>query len=103
MHYKVMRNINLKTSTYSFLIYFFLSSFINECFPNEWKNANIPVDKKGDKQIIKKYRTKSLLPICSKVFGKIIFNSHKLPTCNQLGFLPDDSCVHQLLSIIHEN
>ena len=83
---------------------------MNGCFPNEWKKANIvPVHKKGDKQIIKNYRAVSLLPICSKIFEKIIFNplfkyleDHKLRSCNQSGFLPDDSCEHQLLSIIHE-
>ena len=51
----------------------------------------------------------SLLPICSKIFEKIIFNSffkyledNKLLNCNQSGFRPSDSCVHQLLSITHE-
>ena len=51
----------------------------------------------------------SLLPICSKIFEKIIFNSlfeyledNKLLNCNQSGFRSGDSCVHQLLSITHE-
>ena len=50
-----------------------------------------------------------LLPICSKIFEKNIFNSlseyledNKLLNCNQSGFRSGDSCVHQLLSIIHE-
>ena len=88
----------------------FNNSVISECFPNEWKKANvIPVHKKGDKQIINNYRPVSLLPICSKIFEKIIFNSlfeyledNKLLNCNQSGFRSGDSCVHQLLSIIHE-
>ena len=100
-----MRNVNLKTSTHSFN-----NSIRNECFPNEWKKANIiPVHKKGDKQIIKNYRPVSLLPICCKIFEKIIFNSlfkyledNKLLNCNQSGFRSCDSCVHQLLSITHE-
>ena len=51
------------------------NSVINECFPNEWKKAHvILVHKKGHKQIIKNYRPVSLLPICSKIFEKIIFN-----------------------------
>ena len=83
---------------------------MNECFPNEWKKANItPVHKKGDKQFIKSYRLESLLPICSKILEKIIFNSlfkyledYKLLTCNQSGFRPGDSCMHQLLSATHE-
>ena len=79
------------------------------------KRQIIPVYKKGDKQIIKNYRPVSLLPICSKTFEKIIFNSliifkiifkyledNKLLNCNQSGFQSSDSCVHQLLSITHE-
>ena len=71
----------------------FDNSIINECFPNEWKKANtIPVHK-GDKQIIKNYPPVSLLSICSKIFGKILFNSlfkyledNKLLNCNQSDF-----------------
>ena len=88
----------------------FNNSVISECFPNEWKKANvIPVHKKGDKQKINNYRPMSLLPICSKIFEKIIFNSlfeyleeNRLLNCNQSGFRSGDSCVHQLLSITHE-
>ena len=82
----------------------------SECFPKECKKGNIvPVHKKHDKQLIKYYRPVSLLPICSKIFEKVIFNSlfkylddNSLLTSNQSGFRPDDSCVHQLLSITHE-
>ena len=82
----------------------------SECFPKEWKKANIvPVHKKHDKQLIKNYRPVSLLPICSKIFEKVIFNSlfkylddNNLLNSNQSGFRSGDSCVHQLLSITHE-
>ena len=82
----------------------------SECFPKEWKKANIvPVHKKHDKQLIKNYRPVSLLPICSKIFEKVIFNllfkyldDNNLLNSNQSGFRPGDSCVHQLLSITHE-
>ena len=82
----------------------------SECFPKEWKKANIvPAHKKHDKQLIKNYRPVSLLPICSKIFEKVIFNSlfkylddNNLLNSNQSGFRPGDSCVHQLLSITHE-
>ena len=58
--------------------------------------------KKGDKQITN-YLPVSLLPICCKLFGKIIFlEDNKLLNCNQSGFRSGDSCVHQLLSITHE-
>ena len=55
------------------------------------------------------YRPVSLLPICSKLFEKIIFDTilqhlmaNKLLNPNQSGFMPGDSCIHQLISIIHE-
>ena len=81
-----------------------------ESFPKEWKEANIiPVHKKGDKQLITNYRPVSLLPICGKVFEKIIFNSlfvylnnNNLLNSNQSGFRPGDSCVNQLISITHD-
>ena len=42
-------------------------------FPTEWKKANVvPVHKKGDKQILKNYRPVSLLPICGKIFERLI-------------------------------
>ena len=59
--------------------------------------------------MIKNYRPVSLLPVCSKIFEKVIFNSlfkyledNNLLNGNQSGFPPGDSCVHQLLSITHE-
>ena len=82
----------------------------NQCFPKEWKKANIvPIHKKSDKQLIKNYRPVSLMPVCSKIFEKVIFNSlfkysedNNLLNGNQSGFHPGDSCVHQLLSITHK-
>ena len=42
-------------------------------FSNIWKKANVvPVHKKGEKNLLK---TISLLPIFSKVFERIIYNS----------------------------
>ena len=72
-----------------------LSTFI---YPDIWKLANaIPIFKKGDKQLIKNYKPISLLPICGKIFEKIIFNSlyaylnnnnnNNLITKNQSGFV----------------
>ena len=66
--------------------------------------------KKGNKPILNNYRPVSLLPICSKLFEKIVFDTvfqhltvNKLLNPNQSGFLPGGSCVHhQLISIIHE-
>ena len=50
-----------------------------------------------------------MLPIFGKIFEGVIYNSilnsfisNKLFTPSQSGFLPGDSCIAQLLSIIHE-
>ena len=69
----------------------------------------VPVHKKSDKQILKNYRPVSLLPICGKVFERLIYNSlfeyfieNDLISPNQSGFKPGDSCTNQLISITHE-
>ena len=69
-------------------------------FPNEWKMANVvPVNKKSDQQILKNYRPVSL-PICGKVFERLIYNGlfkyfieKDLISPNQSGFKPGDSCT----------
>ena len=79
-------------------------------FPSNWKKGNIvPIHKRGDKQILKNYRPLSLLPICGKIFERLIFNEllnflleNNLISPNQSGFKPGDSCINQLLSITHE-
>ena len=79
-------------------------------FPDQWEKANVvPIHKKGDKQLIENYRPVSLLPICGKVFERLIFNSlfnyfieNNLLSPHQSGFIPGDSCVQQLISITHE-
>ena len=79
-------------------------------YPDMWKLANVtPIFKKGDKQSIKNYRPISLLPICGKMFEKIIFNnlyfyfnSNNLITKNQSGFRPGDSTTNQLLYLVNE-
>ena len=79
-------------------------------YPDTWKLANItPIFKKGNKQLIKNYRPISLLPICGKMFEKIIFNNlysyletNNLITKNQSGFRPGDSTTNQLLYLVNE-
>ena len=79
-------------------------------FPTEWKKANVvPVHKKGGKQIVKNYRSVSLLPICRKIFECLIYDNlfeyfieNDLISQNQSGFKPGDSCINQLISITHE-
>ena len=56
-----------------------LSIIFNDClkegkFPSDWKKAHVvPVHKKGDKQCLKNYRSISLLPICGKIFERLIY------------------------------
>ena len=79
-------------------------------FPAIWKKANVvPVHKKEDKNLFKNYRPISLLPIFSKIFERVIYNSlfnhfhsKKFFTSSESGFLYGDSCIAQLLSVIHE-
>ena len=70
-------------------------------YPDMWKLANVnPIFKKGDKQLIKNYRPISLLPICGKIFEKLIFyhlysylHTNNLITQNQSGFRPGDTLL----------
>ena len=63
-----------------------------------WKLANVTqIVKKGDKKLIYNYKPISLLPICGKIFEKMIFNNlynflylNGLITINQSGFRPGD-------------
>ena len=71
------------------------------------KKANVvPIHKQGDKQTLKNYCPVSLLPICSKIFERLIYNKmfgffldKDLISANQSGFKSGDSCINQRLSI----
>ena len=59
--------------------------------------------------MIKNYRPVSLLPVCGRIFEKIMINSlfkyldnNNLLNGKQSGFRPGDSWIHQLQSITHE-
>ena len=88
----------------------FKSCFENGKFPSEWKKASVVlIFKKYDKQLVKNYRPISLLPICGKIFERLIYNKllhffqgNNLISPNQSGFKPGDSCTNQLLAITHE-
>ena len=79
-------------------------------FPLCWKKANItPIYKKGEKCIISNYRPISILPICGKLFEKMIydayyeyFTNNYIINVNQSGFRTGDSCSNQLSVIVHE-
>ena len=92
--------------------FFFRASLNVERFPSEWKKVDIvaPIHKKrNDYQILKNYTAVSLLPICAKIFDRIIYNiifeyltENNLITENQSGFKPGYSCINQLLSITRD-
>ena len=73
----------------------FQSCFENGKFPSEWKKANVvPTYKKNYKQIVKNYRPTSLLPICDKIFERLVdnklfhfFQGNNLISPNQSGFI----------------
>ena len=79
-------------------------------FPDDWKKGNIvPICTKGDIQNIKNYRPVSLLPICSKIFERIIYDDmlkyfldNNVISSKQSVFRPSDSCINQILSITHD-
>ena len=82
-------------------------------FPDDWKKENVvPVYKKNKQknceQLVNNYCPVSLLPICWKIFEKLIFDSifnfmiqnNVLNSC-QSGFKQNNSCINQHISITH--
>ena len=68
----------------------------------------VPIHKKSNRHIYSNYRPVSLLPICGKIFERILYkalhnhlNDNFLLCESQSGFRCGDSCVNQLLSIIN--
>ena len=56
-------------------------------FPSNWKRANVlPIHKKESRQIKKNYRPISLLPICGKIFEKLIFDTISTPNTQSVWF-----------------
>ena len=88
----------------------FFASIYRPKIPEKWKKANVvPVHKKEDKMLVKNYRPISLLPIFGKMFERVIYNSlfnyfqsNRIFTPSQSGFLTGDSFIAKLLSIFHE-
>ena len=88
----------------------FKASIQEGVFPDCWKKANVvPIHKRKSKNLLKNYKPISLLPIFGKIYERIIFkelfnhfHQNQLFTKCQSGFLPGDSCISQLLSIVHE-
>ena len=52
----------------------FNQALISGSFTSDWKKDNIvPIHKKSDKQTLKNYRRVILLPICGKIFERLMF------------------------------
>ena len=78
-----------------------LRLIFNHCIDNgiygyiyHWKKANIVlIHQKGDKQTLKNFRSESLLPICCKIFERLLYNE-------MFYFIlkPEDSCINHLFS-----
>ena len=47
---------------------------VNGIFPSDWKKGNIVTVKKDYKLRLNSYRHKSLLPMCSQILDRLIFN-----------------------------
>ena len=87
----------------------FQNCFDRRTFLDTWiKWNNLPVQKKGDNQIVGNYRPVSHLPILVKFFERVILNSifeylEKNILCpNKPSFRPSNSCEYQLVSIQDE-
>ena len=73
------------------------------------EKANVvPIHKKGDKQTLRNCHPVSLLPICSTIFERLLYDEvfdffldKGLISAGKSGFKPGDSCINQLLSITH--
>ena len=104
-----LTNNSVLPSAISFKYSVFLSLIYKNCinsgvFPDIWKRSHIiSTYKKNDKCCINNYRPVSLLPICGKIFERILRNplflyleSVDVLTPHQLGFHPNGSCIYQL-------
>ena len=65
--------------------------------------------RKKVKQLVKNYKPVSLFAICGKIFERLIYvemypylTNNNLISSYQLGFKGGDSCINQILSIMHE-
>ena len=86
------------------LFIIFKNCLLNGYLPKKWKMANVvPVYKKTERNLIGNYRPVSLLPICGKLFEKIIFDnlyiyifSNGFISDRQSGYRNGDSTIKQL-------
>ena len=97
-------------SVYKPLTLLFENCLVSRHFPDICEKSNfVPVHKKEDNQLIKNCQTVSLLPICRILLEKLMFNAifsltgtRNMFSVHQSGFCPSDTCMHQLISIVHD-
>ena len=78
-------------------------------FPDDWKKDNVvQVHKKDNKQSVDNCGPVSLLPTCTKVSEKLVFDAifefmieSNLLRSTHSGFKTNYSCINQIISIIH--
>ena len=79
----------------------FRMSLRKGCFPEQWAEANIvPIFKKGSRKDPANYRSISLLPLCAKIFEKIVSDQlyqyvQPYLSTAQHGFIRNRSCTHR--------
>ena len=80
-----------------------MNSTTDHKFPSEWKKSNVvPIHKKDDKQNVKNYRPVSLLPICGKIFERLIYNvMYDFLTENDLLFTNQSDLDRVTLALIN--
>ena len=87
----------------------FTSCLETGVFPIHWKKSYVvPIHEKESKQLVKNYRTVSLLQICDKIFERLIYHEvypyvvDSNLISHQPGFKGDYSYFNRILSITHE-
>ena len=75
---------------------------INEgLFPDDWKKSNVvPIHKKESKNLIKNYRPINLLPIFSKVFERLVFNT-LISFCKTNYSSPASLALYQVIPVFN--
>ena len=72
--------------------------------PDDWKLANVvPVHKRDEKSYVENYRPKSLLPLSGpEVLERCVFHNYQEINSYQHGFIPEKSCVSQLVEVLEQ-
>ena len=91
-------------------LYIISNSLATGCVPDNWKRGHVVIIyKKGCRKQASNYHPITLTSIIGKLLESIVrdsllthFNTHDLLSNNQHGFIPERSCVTQLLSVLDD-